>query len=408
MLRPTILLALPLLLASCKEQTSNPGAPSATEIIEVLKHHEGTFTRDRRIKAGDIGTSFNVDDVDFTITQRWPHAETSRNVTDDGGRPNHAVEVSWTEDGDEHTRWIFQTDSDDAMSPIEPLNALVRLTPPGARPPRPDDDSFTGQVQIQSNGLLLDLPDIGREVFEGWTLEGIRRYRHALMDDQGGVTEAADSGFTNRVLEVHLTDGKGTGERHLAFLDHPEITRGIHPTILPVSRVSGTGASNSRLVVCTPVPPAAERHIVQVSPNAGLPGLTIRVWLAGESDSKSVTTDQLPVDLPLTDGKSLHLTRHFSKARSEIKWERRDSPQAGDAKPALLVEHRASHHQKDAFVLIDGEVTPCRIGPKHIMLRYSKDGSTPVPVVTPPSADSGKTPGTAPAPRSPPPPAPSS
>jgi hypothetical protein len=408
MRRTISLFAFPLLLASCKEQTTNPDPAASTEVIEVLKHHEGTFTRDRRINAGDIGTSFNVDDVSFTITHRWPHAETSRNVTDDGGTPNHAVELSWSEDGKDRTRWIFQTDSDDAMSPIDSVNALVRLTPPGARPPRPGDDPFTGQVQIRSRGLLLDLPDIGREVFEGWTLKSIKRYRHALMDEQGGVTEAADASFTNRVLEVHLTDGKGTGERHLAFLDHPEITRGIHPTILPVSRVSGTGASNSRLVVCTPVPPAAERHIVQVSPKAGVPGLTIRVWLAGESDSKSVTIDQLPADLPLADGKSIRLTKHFTKARSAIKWERRKSPQTGDAKPALLVEHRAGHHQKEAFVLVDGEVTPCRIGPKHIMLRYSRDGITPAPAVTPPSADSGKTPESAPAPLSPPPPAPSS
>lgn len=407
--RSIYLLAIPLLLASCNDQPSTPETPVSSEIIEVLKHNEGKFTRDRSITAVDVGSSFNVDGVNFTITHHWPHAETNRNVTDDAAKSNHAVEVSWTEDGGDHTQWIFQTDSDDTMGTLDPVKALVRLTPPGARPPRPDDPSFPGQVQILAKGLLLDLPDIGGEVFEGWTLKATKSYHHALMDDEGGVTEAEDAGFTNRVLEVHITDGKGTEERHIAFLDHPELTRGIHPEILPVTRLSGGNASQSRLVVCTPVQPATEKHIVQLSPHATGKGLSARVWLVGNTEYTTIAADQLPADLPLADGKVLRLNRHFSKARAEIKWERREAPQEGDAKPALLIEHRASHHQKEAFVLIRDEVTPCRIGQKHLMLRYTQaQESLATPPLTPPSSASGKTPETVPAPPSPHPPAPSS
>ena len=385
-----------LLLASCKEQTTNPDGPPATakETIEVLKHSQGQFTLERKVPVDALGDSFNVDTVTFTIKHRWPHAETTRAVTDDGHQTKHAIEIGWNEDD---SRWVFESESDDTASDIEDLDAIVRLTPPGARPPKADDDTFPAQVQFRYQGLLLDLPEIGGEVFEGWTLKSIKTYQHALMDEEYNVTEAEDAGFVNRVLQVHITDGKGTEERHLAFLDHPNLTRGIHPEILPVARLSGDSASQSRLVVCTPVPPATEKHVVQISPDADGSGLTARIWLTGEPSYKTVAITQLPADLPLGDDGTLRVARHFTKAHSEIKWERRDVPQSGDAKPALVIEHQASHHHREAFVLIDGEVTPCRIGPKHLMLRYNQDGKAPV-AVTPPAAASGKTPGNAPAP----------
>lgn len=374
MIRHTLLIALPLLIISCDSKKASPAPPTGTESIDVLEHDEGTFTLDRSIPIAATASVFHVDDLAFTITHRWPHAETTRNVTDDAERANHAIEVAWTVDGDEQKHWIFQTDSDETMSPLPEINALVRLTPPGAKPPVKDDPSFTGQVQYLYQGSLFDLPDPGGEIFDGWQLKSTKSYQHALLDDEGGVAESPDGSFANRVLEVLITDGKGNTERHLAFLDHPEITRGIHPTILPVTRLEGNSASQSRIAVRTPVQPATEQHIVQITPEASGERITARVWIVGETEFKTIDIEKLPAELALADKQTLTIGRHFTLAQSQVKWERQEIPETGEAKPALVIEHSASHHQKDSFVLIRDEVTPCRINQKHLMLRYTKSG----------------------------------
>jgi hypothetical protein len=314
-----------------------------------------------------------VEGASFVIANQWPHAETSRATADDAEKEHHAVEVSWTEDGEERIQWVYQTESGQTASELETVGAKVRVTAPGVRPAKADDESFQSQVQFLWKGRHYDLPEAGGEVFEGWTIKSFKTYQHALMDGKEGVEEAEDASFTNRVLEVHLTSAQGSEERHLAFLDHPAITKGIHPTILPVSRISGNEASLSRLVVCAKVEPAAESHFVHVSPVLDGGGLTVRVWPKGGGDPQVIAIREFPAELTLGDGKTLTIERHFSHARPHVRWERREAPEDGEAKPALLIEHRTGHHQKLEFVLVRGEVTPCRIGDRHLMLRYGRE-----------------------------------
>ena len=136
MSRYPILIALPFAFtfASCDSPESTPAPEGNAKVIEVLEHQEGSFSRTSRIQVGEIGSNFTVDGVEFTIRHLWPHAETTRNVTDDADGSNHGIE--WKKGEKEESQWVFQTDSDETMSTIEPAGALVRVTPPGARPPR--------------------------------------------------------------------------------------------------------------------------------------------------------------------------------------------------------------------------------------------------------------------------------
>lgn len=369
MTRTTPFLFLPLLLTACDSQKAPPPS-ELREIVEVLQHDEGSFTRSQVIPTGEVGSAFTVNDVSFTIIHLWPHAETTRKTTDDAEVESHAIELSWNEGDTERTQWVYQTRSTEETPVLEAAGAKIRVTAPGARPPVAGDPSFRGQVQFLWKGHHFDLPETGGEVFEGWTIKSLKTYQHALMDEEGGVTEAEDASFTNRVLEVHLTDGKGSEERHITFLDHPDLTKGIHPTILPVSRVSGEGASLSRLVVCDAVEPAPDHEVVQIAPGTAGQGLKVRVWPKGDAEFRTIAVQELPAEIPLAEDRTLRLDRHFTRARPHVKWERREVPEDGGAKPALVIEHRAGHHQKTEFVLIRDEVTPCRIGDKHLMLRY--------------------------------------
>ena len=373
MSRTTPFLLLPLLFTACNSRDTS-SSPEVREIVEVLQHDEGTFTRGQVIPVGGVDSTFAVDGTTFIITNRWPHADAAQEVTDDLENERHAVEVGWAVEGGEEIQWFFQAGSEGALNTVEALGAKVRVTRAGARPHRSTDSSFPGQVQFLWEQRCYELPVPGNEAFAGWTLKRTKAYEHALLDEQGGVTEAQDANFKNRVLEVVLTDGKGTEERHLAFLDHPEITKGIHPTILPVARISGEGASQSRLVVCSAVEPPVGHQLVHLTPVVEGPGFTVRVWPKGSMEFETTAVPQLPAELPLTEGGVLHLKRHFTRARSQLKWERFDLPADGEAKPALVIEHRASHHQKSRFVLIRDEVTPCRIGDQHLMLRYVVEG----------------------------------
>lgn len=376
-----------LVMSSCRQGDRAPEgrvAPAAG-VIEVLTHDDGRFSVAETV-AIDGGTERgHLGGLDFTIEERWPHAEKQQLVTDDRPDVHHGVEVAPGDPG-EPARWIYQSDRDDLASTIPAVDAVVRVTAPGARSIDPGEEDPLRAVQFLRDGRLHDLPAPGGILADPWTVTEIRTFRSGLLEEDGSVRESEDGNFVNRVVEVRLSDGRGTTERHLAFLDHPQLTRGIHPTLLPVTRLEGDQASNSRLVACEPVPSSDSRHHVHLTPHIEGEGLTARILGKGSSTLTVTEVDEYPAELSLPGSGALRILRHYSHAHPHLKWVRAEPSAAAAPHPALVVSHRAGHHQLQRFVLREGEITPCRAGGKYLWLRYrsrTAPGDVVAPTTTP-------------------------
>ena len=225
-------------------------------------------------------------------------------------------------------------------------------------------------AQFQWKNKRHDLPQIGKEVFPGWQISAINVFQHALLKDDGTITEAEDASFTNRALEVIIqtTDGK-TKERHVCFLDHPRLTAGIHPSLLPVTRISGDLASLSRLVVCETAKAPVEKSLITISPDTEGEGITVWTWIKDKPTPETLHITRFPATLTLA-GQKVEIKQHWTHARRQIKWQQKENS-GKDKQPALLIESGGHFHAKQ-FVLIKGKVTPCRISGNMMMLRYKE------------------------------------
>lgn len=362
-----ILLALLLPLAGCDPSGGDGSGETASGFsIEMLRHEEEGPVPVGEVDGVAVGSSFELAGTEMLVTDLWEHAVSVQETTDDNPEPNHAFEVAWRPEQGEK-QWIHQAETDGPALMLDGVPVAIRVVPPGARPAGPETDSFASRVQFFHDGCRHDLPEVGGEVFPGWKLKSSRQFQRALMEDDGSLVEEEDAGFVNRVLEAHVVADDGSEERHIVFLDHPELTRGIHPTILPVSRVSGEKTSLARLVVCPEMPAASEQHQVWISPGVGEGPSVVRVVRKG-GGKEEIQVDEYPAGIEVAEGVKLQLLRHFTRARSIVRWERADAPSENDATPALVVEHFEQHETK-RLVLIEDEITPCRIGGEMVMLR---------------------------------------
>lgn len=339
-------------------------------MIEVLRHGDEGPESVEELTGIAVGSGFELSGTEMMVTDRWEHAVGRHETSDDNAEERHAFEITWpAEDGGEGRQWLHQAGVDGAATLLDGVPVAIRVAPPGARPAGSDEESFASQVQFVHQGHHYDLPEPGAGMFGGWKLKSSRQIKSALMEEDGSVSEAEDAGFVNRVLELHIVAEGDNEERHIVFLDHPELTKGIHPTILPVSRVSGEDASLARLVVCPPMPKAGEQHQVWVTP--GVDGEEAGAWIVRKDSGKSeeIRLAGFPAEIAVDDGVSLQLLRHFTHAKAVVRWERSEVPEGEKARPALVLEHWEGREAK-RLVLIEGDITPCRIKGEMVMLRF--------------------------------------
>ena len=212
------------------------------------------------------------------------------------------------------------------------------------------------------------MPEIGQEIFPGWKLLATREFKHALLNDDGSVVETEDASFSNRAVELTVESNDGSKERHICFVDHPKLTAGIHPTILPVTRLAGDQASLARITVCPTLKAPVEKSLLLLSPNNEGNGVTAWTWSKGATAPVSQSIKTFPVTLTLGEQKVV-LSQHWLNALRQIKWQQREGASEQEKQPALLIES-GGHFHAQQFVLIKGKVTPCRVMDDMLILRY--------------------------------------
>jgi hypothetical protein len=194
----------------------------------------------------------------------------------------------------------------------------------------------------------------GQDAFPGWKITAIRRFSHASVAS-GQLSE--DPGKPeNPAIEIIITNGAGTTERHTAFEQFPDMPM--------VKALEGTAQSGARLV-----PPGKtnsgveETLVVYGQPPA------IRLWYTGPDG----TTKQLDHDAVLPPegwavdlgARKLTVLKHFTKAQEQSKFVR--APSAKDHRPALIVQVGG----------VGGAAAPPRRSPGRACSRSISPGGSP-------------------------------
>jgi len=373
------LLSSLVLFSSCqkKETESAADSPKSEAItIELLSHKNGKFTVADTVTVTPDQTGFAIGEKSFTIKSRWSDAEVKRETLNNNPKEAHAVEMKWVDpkNKNEHSEWIFPVGSEEGAPPLlSGTNVQARLLSPGSRlltteEAKSKSTPLVDRLQFHWKNKRYDLPELGQEVFSGWKLVSLKEYQHALLNDDSTLSESEDASFVNRAVQVVIEAKDGSKERHVCFIDHPKLTEGIHPSLLPVSRVSGNLTSLSRLYVCETLKAPAEKSLLLLSPSIDGKMLTVWTWLKGDSTANKQTISQLPTELKLGE-QAITLTRHWTKARRQIKWQEKTGAKENERHPALVVETGGHIHRKSA-VLVKGQPTPVEIAGDMLILRY--------------------------------------
>lgn len=382
---PVILFSLSCSKSTQKTSLVEEGHDPINVTIELLTHDDKGLAVSDSVTADHLGQNLKLADTELRILEYWPQAKAMPETDNQSNKESHAVEISWAKNAtaDEKTKqqqWIYQSKEDGPAGLLEELDVQVRVLPAGSQPSAPGQwlKAAKDTVQFEHQGHFYALPKVGAEIFPGWTIKNIRSYEHALLEENGNIKESNDSNFANRAIEVTLASNEGTVERHLCFLDHPELTKGIHPALLPATRLKGKSASQSRLTARDPIQlPGNDKNRILLSANDDQIGhLTAFIWDHKNNQFSSQQIDSLPAEVKVGD-QTLHILQHRNRARAVVKWQQIKANQKIDPKnkdqisSALLVTWlESNHHQKAVLPL--GQATPIRIKGQFQTFRYTE------------------------------------
>ena len=354
-------------MESEKSVTSKEGGA----VIELLSHVNGKFTVKESVTVTKEQKEFTLGGVPFQIKAWWNDVEVVNEMTNKNPKESHAVEIAWKENGKEETSWFYANGL--GVMGAAPLGKTTiktavqfpgtRFVFAGAKP-----STLKESVQFQWKKKRYDLPEVGKEVFPGWKLTKISYYQHAVIGEDGAISETPDAHFKNRVVEVEIEAKDGSKERHICFVDHPKLTDGIHPQILPVSRISGTLVSLSRLKVCDKLSVPVKHHWLMISPDTNGKGAKVVKWLMGKPSPEVLHIDEFPITIDF-NGVKVTLKQHWSHALRQVKQREKKSKSKKAKHPAIFVVAGGPFHGK-SFVFVQGRPTPCGIQHGMLIIRY--------------------------------------
>jgi ResB-like family len=299
-----------------QEGTSGNILETSRVQIEALNQTNGQLAPGPYALVDSATKSANINGLKLRIVDRWPNTTEHRDVLNDGANPLEAVEILQDPNAPEGL-WIGQTLDGQAWPRIQDLQ--VRVMPLGQTYTPPDAEAVVStDYTFVVNGERKPVPEVGEELLPGWTVESVRRLKHATVTAEGLVEGVSD--HENPAIEVVLNDGKGTLERHVAYKSFPDMK--IHRPI--------QGEADSGVTLEAPAAGGGERLVFE-----SVDGRLRATHVASNGEVEIIPQKG---DLPwtLTFGtRSLTIKNHFSNARASTHLVR--APSSDRSRPALVV-----------------------------------------------------------------------
>jgi len=337
-----------------EEGSSGNSIETAAERLELVEHLGGEFATLAAIEAPRRAGAFDLKDVRLQFVEKWENTRDEGVVTNDAPGPFRAVQIS-AQAGSAPV-WVGEEERDGGASVLAGLR--VRVLPDGAAwsPPSKEGPSAPGYFFVLGESRL-PLAQPGQEAIPGWTIVSIKRFAKALVSG-GGLTENP-AGPDNPAIDVTISDGAGTTERHTAFLSFPDMVmnRTVEGPGRSGARLIATGGGNEpeTLVVFGPIAPIGLGYIA--------PDGTSRVL---------ETPASFPATLDLGQ-RRVTIVQQFARARGDSRTVK--APKAKDNRPALVLR---SGDATELTVVPWKGLASVNAGGRDLLLRYGP-GVVPLP-----------------------------
>lgn len=274
------------------------------------------------VAAVDAETSngtVKLGDVTVEIAGRWSNIQEERYVADDGPEPLRAIEMI-PAPGMPQSIWIGQSSKSGGPAVIGGMTIRVLGEGESWEPPESTSDD-RGKYFFVLEGERYELGEVGDEAFPGWRIEKIQRFRSATVS-ASGLSESEEGG-DNPAINVVITDGKGTVERHTAFEKFPDM-------VLPGKRIQGDALSGARLIAGSTIGETLVIHPM-------VPGdPTVRMtYLAPDGRIEQLEHEGLPWSFQV-GSHQMTLVSQVSRARMATRYIQ--APPAESFRRALLVK----------------------------------------------------------------------
>ncbi len=298
-------------------------------------------------------------DVDVEIVDRWANCTQEPWVADDGVTPLRAFEIAI---GDSPGVWVGEAAK--AGGPAVVGGVTIRVLDPGrawsppAEQPEGRPEEADGYAFVVG-GKRYPLGTEGDQVFPGWTITSIRRFRSAIVS-AGGLAENP-SGGENPAIEVVISDGKGTSERHTAFEKFPDMVLR--------KKIEGDADSGAQLRAGGGTGGGDGDELVLYGPDGALRAAFI---------SASGEVDRFSHDGPLpwvfeAGGRTFRVLESRTHARQTVRFV--EAPAASDNfRPALVVSINGGEPTPLAWMsslMVPGSGRIVRFGPRRVRLPFT-------------------------------------
>jgi hypothetical protein len=359
------------------------------ERLEIFEHDKGEMRSLGDTEVPGKPGKFTIAGIPFELIESWENAHEQFDVMDDGADPYRAVQIQFGPMA-ESAVWIGDEAKGEApvmdgikirvladgldWTPPAPPKAPEAVNSPAASTPAPTvpetaskkDSTYTFVI----DGKPFVLGAEGAEAFPGWTIQSVKRFAHATVAS-GGITEDPNQ-KDNPAVEVTITDGKGSTEKHTAFVKAPDMVL--------VRMIAGTAKSGARLV---PPPDSDAPTTPMVAAKGGeetvvffgkLPGMKVG-YIGKDGTTKVIEHDNT---FPWTADfgtRKLTIARQFARAREQATFVRAPSSESG-ARPALVLRGPDGQQQVLAWkamipVGIPGRMAIMRFHPRQVNLPFA-------------------------------------
>lgn len=335
------------------EQASN--METTEQRLELIEMINGVPTVVAAAPAERIAGRVRLNDVVVEVTGRWGNIQEEQYVADDGPEPLRAIELI-PAPGMSQSMWVGQASRSGGPTAIGGM--MLRLLGPNETwAPPAGAGNESGRHFFVREGQRYELGEVGSEVFPGWRVQEIKRFKSALVN-QGEITEGTGD---NPAVDVTITDGKGTVERHTAFDKFPDFP-------MPVKRVSGDAVSGAKLA---PGASAVQTLLV----HGPLDAIKVTYYAADGSMQEVGQQGPLPWTFEIA-GRQMTIVSQVGRARTARRFI--EAPPADEYRPALLVRLAGVEGDsrplawKSTMPLIEqGRTRMLRYGPRIVHLPFT-------------------------------------
>lgn len=299
-----------------EEGTSGNTIETQQEVLELLEHHGGQFETLATARPPRKPGALSLGAARLRLVERWENSRDESVVTDDSPEPFRAVLIS-PRAGMEG-EWVGDEAKAGGASIIGGLRIRVLADGAAWEPPTGPDQGAPAFV-FSVGEQLYPLAQEGQEVFPGWRIVSVRRFAKAQVA-AAGLAENP-SGPDNPAVEVVISDGSGSAERHTAFPNFPDMIMG--------RQIEGQAQSGATLVA------SGGRSQPETLVVYGPVSATRLGYIAPDGSGRALEAPQrFPATLDL-GGRQVTITQQFARARGSTRTVR--APAMKENRPALVL-----------------------------------------------------------------------